>query len=208
MRIAHVTALARREGGTESHVLALAAAQAARGDDVTIVHAHGEAEPMPGVRTVRANDEALARLDAEIVQIHGTPLARAAESALARRHTIVRSLHDFSFGCASGDYYFRNGTACTRAHGPGCLAGIGIRGCSHRLDIRPSLARYAAIRRDLPLVRAADAVVVYSQFVRRAALANGIAASRCHPSAVSGPNHGCRCAPAERRSAIRSTRAR
>lgn len=180
MRVAHVTALARREGGTESHVLALAAAQAARGDDVTIVHAHGESASIPGVRALRATAAVLGELAADVVHVHGRPLAAEAEEAFAAGHPVVRSLHDFSFGCATGEHWFRGGAPCTRAHGPGCLAAIATRGCAHRLDIRRSLARYAAVGRELPLVRAADEVVVYSDVVRSAALANGIDPARCH----------------------------
>jgi glycosyltransferase involved in cell wall biosynthesis len=92
----------------------------------------------------------------------------------------VRSLHDFSFGCASGERWFRDGSVCTRVHGPGCLVGLGVRGCGHRLDLRAPLRSYRALGGSLPRLASAHAVVVYSAFVQGLAVRSGVEAGRCH----------------------------
>lgn len=168
MRIVHLIADARRVGGAQAHVLALAAAQRARGDDAAVVDpwANGSLRDLSR--------------RADVVHVHGEPLAPDAQAELDREHRVVRSFHDFAFACASGQHWLRGGAACTRAHGVGCLGTIALRGCAHRRDIRPALRRYTAVGRALPLVRSARATVVYSEYMRSVALANGVAPARCH----------------------------
>lgn len=166
MRILHAHTETRAVGGTETYLHALAEAQRAAGHEVLLAH-RGTA---PAEAAAYAPD---------VVHIHRSPFAPAVEAGLARRARVVRSLHDFSFGCAAGHKWFRDGSPCTRAHGPGCLAGILARGCAHRRDLRPLVAEYRAVGERLATARAADAVVVHSEHVREVAVANGIDAARC-----------------------------
>lgn len=167
MRIAHVSATGRRVGGTEAYLLDLMSEQAARGDTTKLYAA--DAGPI--------------EVDAfapDLVHVHGTPLTVEQERGLQRRHRVVRSLHDYSFMCASGERWFAGGAICDRRHGPGCIANFVTRGCAHRLDLRPSLRNYRDISRRLPVLQASDEVVFHSDYVRRQALHQGLPPARCH----------------------------
>lgn len=167
MRVAHVATTKKRVGGTEAYLLDLARAQGLRGDDVQIF----------------AADEGPFDLDAfapELVHLHGTPLSRAGDEDVQRRYRVVRSLHDYSFMCASGERWFVGGEICNRRHGPGCLVNLVARGCAHRFDLRAPVHNYREIARRLPAVAASDAVVVYSDYVRKQALHQGLRAERCY----------------------------
>lgn len=168
MRVVHVLADARRLGGAEAHVFALADLQRQRGDDVSIVDA-----------SANGSLNALLRKP-DVVHVHGDPLAPEAQAELGRELSVVRSFHDFAFACAAGHHWLRGGDICTRAHGPGCLAVIALRGCAHRRDPRPAFRRYTTIERSLPVARTARAVVVYSDYMRRVGLDNGIDPATCH----------------------------
>lgn len=183
MRIVHGARTLDRIGGAEAHLLDLASAQAARGDEVTIVHGGNGMTPA-GVTGVRAGaDDELPALIAgcspDVVHLHGEPFSLAAETAVQSGNRVVRSLHDLSFGCATGEHWFRNGRLCERAHGAGCVEGILVRGCAHRIDLRPSLRRLREVGRRLPLQRGAHGTVVYSEYARSVAIQNGIEADRC-----------------------------
>jgi glycosyltransferase involved in cell wall biosynthesis len=177
VKIAHVLAEPTRLGGAEAHALALADAQAARGDDVTILHVRDGRDAPDGIAHRRVPDaaslrSALAALTADVVHVHGTPLAHDADAVLVDL-PVVRSLHDFSFACATGEHWFRGGAACTRAHGSGCFEGMIRRGCAHRVDLRDPLRRYRDVSARLPVLRRTPSLVVYSRAVRDVALANG-----------------------------------
>jgi glycosyltransferase involved in cell wall biosynthesis len=176
MRIVHAHVEPRPVGGTETYLLALAEAQRAAGHDLLLAY--------PGVSPDR-----VAAFAPDVLHVHRSPFTAAADAELARRFPVVRSLHDYGFGCAAGHRYFRDGKICSRAHGAGCIGGILVRGCGHRHDVRPVLREYRAVGRRLPGLRAAAAVIAYSEYVRAVALANGVAAERCHvvPYFVSRP---------------------
>ncbi|HET7572558.1 MAG TPA: glycosyltransferase family 4 protein [Gaiellaceae bacterium] len=193
MRIAHLLSAPRREGGAEAHALGLAAAQAARGDEVALLHLEPgpDAPASVAARPLASGAEAarvLAETGAELVHVHGLPLDPAAERTLAASGVpAVRSLHDWSFGCASGQRWFRDGSHCARVHGPACVEGILVRGCSHRLDVRPALRRLREVSALLPPLRAAAAVVVYSEAVAASARATGLARVHVVPYFVERP---------------------
>ncbi|HET7568454.1 MAG TPA: glycosyltransferase family 4 protein [Gaiellaceae bacterium] len=180
MRIAHLLAEPSRHGGAEAHALALAAAQAARGDDVILVALRPGPDAPAGVPLHVSTDpaSALAAAAPDVVHVHGTPLGGGEEEALGR--AVVRSLHDWSFACASGEKRFRGDVPCGRAHGAGCVEGILARGCAHRPNVLVPLRRLREISAQLPALRASGAVVVYSHAVREAALANGFPPERVH----------------------------
>jgi glycosyltransferase involved in cell wall biosynthesis len=184
VRIVHALAAASPVGGTEVYALSTAAKQAARGDDVAVLH--DDSNPalgnLPALRVVDAHaaDNWVAEFAPDVVHIHGFPLPAAFEEQLTRRYPIVRSLHDHAFACASGLRYLGNGEICRRAHGAACLVNVVARNCAHRPDPRPAFASYRAIgSQRLPSTRSARAVVVYSRFVRDDAIRNGISSERC-----------------------------
>lgn len=185
MRIVHVTATADRAGGAEAYTLGVAAAQRARGDEVWIAHRYGGGGITGGVGELRWQSwrELAVHLDAvrpDVVHVNGSPLDAAAFAELQAWHRVVRSLHDWSFACASGELWLRGGEACGRAHGAGCLPSLVARGCAHRLDLRAPVREYGRIRRTLPLLREAPAVAAHSEFIRSVAVRNGVRADRCH----------------------------
>lgn len=147
MKIAHVLAEVAPLGGAETYAFGLADAQRARGDDVQVVAAGSDTRGF------------------DVVHAHGTVRADGAR--------VVRSLHDYAFGCASGERHFRNGAPCSRKHGAGCFAGLLVQGCAHRLDLRPALRTHRAISRSLPVLRNDGAVLAHSDAVAAAARANG-----------------------------------
>jgi len=167
MRIVHVNRSAERIGGVESHLLALVDEQRARGHAVEILHA--------------GNGLDVNAFAPDVVHVHGRFLSDDAERGLQARYPLVRSLHDFSFGCASGERWFRDGRVCQRAHGAGCVVGIAAHGCTHRADLRPALRRLRPVASELRLVRDANAVVTYSDFVRGVAARNGVQDPRTIP---------------------------
>lgn len=178
MKVLHVIRDARALGGAQSYALAAAAAQQRAGLDVSLLHDDPDAGPV-GFASKRANGTAttldwVERIGPDVVHLHGSPLGAALEEALVARYPSVRSLHDYAQTCGSGQYFFRDGTPCTRAHGPGCLAVSAIRGCVHNPDPRPFLRAYRAVGKRLPLVRASSAVIAHSAYVRAAAAANGV----------------------------------
>ena len=173
MRIVHATRHVAPLGGAETYLRALAELQVARGDEVTIAHAD-EAMPPTGVASARLREAR--SIDADIVHIHGDALGADDATGLAS----VRSLHDLTFACSTGEYWYRNGAVCSRAHGPGCIVALGIHGCGHRPDPRPALRGYRRVSRLLEQLRETRATVVYSDFVRDLALRNGLDAERVH----------------------------
>jgi glycosyltransferase involved in cell wall biosynthesis len=167
VRVAHVAGTKQRVGGTEAYLLDLVRAQQLRGDDVAVFAA--DEGPVD-----------LGTFAPDLVHLHGTPVSRDADEELQRRYRVVRSLHDYSFMCASGERWFAGGEICNRRHGPGCLVNFVARGCTHRLDLRAPVRNYFEIGRRLPAVEASDEVVVYSDYVRQQALHQGLRAERCH----------------------------
>jgi glycosyltransferase involved in cell wall biosynthesis len=167
VNVLHVLGSAERIGGAESHALSLVAAQEAAGTSVAIL------------TPKNATLDRVRAFDPDVLHFHGSPLELELERELQSSYPTVRSLHDFAFGCASAQHYFRDGTACPRAHGRGCLAHAAVHGCAHRLDPRPFVSAYRNVGERLPLVRGAGAVVTYSDFVRASAEANGVSADRC-----------------------------
>jgi glycosyltransferase involved in cell wall biosynthesis len=183
VRIVHVLANARRAGGAETYALAALAAQERAGNDVAVLHMDFAPE-LNGTPQHRATESGAA-LDwanafaPDVVHVHGSPLDRALEEQLQARYPLIRSLHDYAQTCATGQLYLRDGGECPRSHGNGCLSHMLVHGCAHRADLRPAFRSHRRITERLPLLQAADAVLVYSDFVRDNVLRNGIEPDRC-----------------------------
>jgi len=186
LRILHVNGNAHQAGGTETYLAALLVAQIQRGDDVAFLHTDPQADFPPGVEYVPIGEQEptkkwIRSFRPDVLHLHDWSLPLELEIKLTRDYPTVCSLHTFSFACASGERYFRDGEVCHRSHGPGCIANFALRGCTHRLDLRSPLARYFEINRRLgPLVRSGASVVFASEFVRSVGLVNGLDPGRCH----------------------------
>jgi len=185
-RVSFVTMLAGRDGGVAVHALESAGALSAAGHDVTIICARADADASAPVPVVEAPElaepgspaaelalkRALHDSQPDIVQIHD--LADPRTVAVARRSapTIV-SAHGYP-GCTHNNHYFAPGVECQRAHGPGCLANIAVRGCYHARNPIPVPRMYRQTTRRLAAYAMADGVVAYSEAVIRHLARNGV----------------------------------
>lgn len=163
-------------GGAGAHAVNSAAALAASGVEVRVLA--GDVDPLHGGKALdipglagrpalpEAAAELLAAIDAfqpEVVHVHDlhdTTLLRAVRAAAP----LVWSVHNF-IGCSTGNKYFRSGSVCTRAHGPGCIGNWFGRGCMHSLDPRPMPGRYRLISDLLGGLREADCAVAHSHYM-------------------------------------------
>lgn len=184
MRILHVNGSARLTGGVETYLAELLSAQGRRGDSVALLASDDSTDfSVNAFQSVSSDEvavrEFVASFQPDVLQIHDGCLPIAIEEDLRRHYPTVDFFHDFSFACASGEHYFRDGRACNRPHGRGCLPNLVFRGCAHRSDLRGPIGRYRELNRRLPLLRGATTVVA-SRYMRSVAIANGLASSRCH----------------------------
>jgi glycosyltransferase involved in cell wall biosynthesis len=93
--------------------------------------------------------------------------------ALQGHAPVVISAHGYTL-CTAGVYYFQPGNECTRAHGPGCLPNLLLRGCAHSRFPKRIPVKYRNATAALGALRRADLVVSYSTSVDRHLTANEI----------------------------------
>jgi glycosyltransferase involved in cell wall biosynthesis len=192
-----VTQLWGRDGGVAAHVRASAALLARHGVDVHVLVAEVQpdrgapevanvqpAEETPGV-TVHRRPELLnarasirARLGASlaaaptVIHLHQRADAKLLD-ALRAHAPVVVSAHGYA-ACTSGVYFFAPGQECTRAHGPGCVFNLTVRGCAHTHHLKPFPAKYREATRGVQTLARADLVLSYSSAVDRHLAANGL----------------------------------
>ena len=181
-----------RNGGVSTHVQASAAALASHGVAVTVLAGEVEAgEPRAGVSVIE--NPALLDGDAPMSARIGDGASTGADvihlhqmddpdlvDALRERAPVIISAHGYT-ACTSGVYYFRPGQECTRAHGPGCIGNLVLRGCAHTRDPRPLPQSYRQAGRGLRALQRSDLAVSYSSAVDRHLAANGIDRRRTIP---------------------------
>jgi glycosyltransferase involved in cell wall biosynthesis len=174
-----------RDGGVAAHAIASAAALARSGVDVHAVAARIDAEPIPGVTVHPAPDLFKAHVAPEqrlgeardlrpsAIHLHqfDDPDVLAVMQQLA---PVLVSVHGYS-ACTSGVHYFRPGQECTRAHGPGCVPNLALRGCAHTRDPRRLPAAYRRATLSVQAMRRADLAISYSSTIDRHLAANGVA---------------------------------
>ncbi len=174
-----------RDGGVATHVVASAAALATHGLDVHIVAARIELnEPISGVTLhhaprlydVQAPPEV--RLgDARSLEPSAIHLHQFADpevlSFLRGTAPILISVHGYT-GCTSGVHYFRPGQECDRAHGPGCVPNLLLRGCSHGRNPASLAVPYRRASANLTGIRSADLAISYSTVIDRHLSVNGV----------------------------------
>jgi glycosyltransferase involved in cell wall biosynthesis len=175
-----------RDGGVATHAIASATALAEQGIEVHVVAARiDDGEPAAGVTlhhapalydyasppAVRLGD-ALAP-SPSVVHLH--QFDDPTVLAFLREHApVVSSVHGY-VACTSGVHYFGPGEQCTRAHGPGCVPNLLLRGCAHTLDPRPLPAAYRRATNAVQALAAADLAISYSSAVDRHLAVNDIA---------------------------------
>ncbi len=179
-----------RDGGVGAHVTKSAAALRDSGFDVSVVAGRGDPELCRGIGFRELPDLDRDSISADcrgqvlaLVRelrpgtVHFHDLADAGLMSAAQQEApTVASVHGYA-GCTPNTYYFSPGDECHRAHGPGCVANMALRGCAHTKDPRGLVRRYRATTRRVEALRRVDQVIAYSQAVARHLHRNGI--DRC-----------------------------
>jgi glycosyltransferase involved in cell wall biosynthesis len=185
-----VTTCFGRDGGIAAHVTGSATALRTAGFDVTVVAARSDSGACPGVAVhelpeldhTPMSEAAVARFSALMLElqpdiVHLHDLADRDLISIARRQApTVASVHGYA-GCTPNTYYFRPGTKCHRAHGPGCFTNMALRGCAHTHNPRGLLGHYRATTRRLAGLARVDHVIASSHAVASHLQTNGI--ERC-----------------------------
>lgn len=174
-----------RDGGVATHVMASATALAGRGVDVRVAAARvGSDPPIAGV-TVHHSPQLLnTRLSPELRLGDALPWRPEAIhfhqfedpdvlKFLRTLAPVVISAHGYT-ACTSTMYYFRPGQECTRAHGPGCVPNLIVRGCAHTLDPRSLPSDYRQTSRQVKALHDADLTISYSSAIDRHLSANDV----------------------------------
>jgi glycosyltransferase involved in cell wall biosynthesis len=164
--------------------MASATALVERGAAVHVLAARIESEPIRGVTLHHAPDlfkqgisperrlgEA-GSLSPSIIHLHqfDDPDVLAVLQQIA---PVVISVHGYS-ACTSGVHYFRPGQECTRAHGPGCVPNLALRGCAHTRDPRALPAAYRRATLSVQALRRANLAISYSSTIDRHLATNGV----------------------------------
>jgi glycosyltransferase involved in cell wall biosynthesis len=181
-----------RDGGVATHAMTSAEALARAGLQVTAAAARiDEGAQVPGValhHSPRLFDAAASpaqRLgdalscDPELIHLHQYEDPEVLGLMRARAPVVI-SLHSYT-ACTSGVHYFRPGQECPRAHGPGCVPNLLLRGCAHTRNPRWLPASYRRAGRGREALREADLVVSYSSAIDRHLEANGVRKRRTVP---------------------------
>jgi glycosyltransferase involved in cell wall biosynthesis len=132
------------------------------------------------------------RIEADVAHLHQAE-DPALVGELRKRMPTLLSVHGYP-ACTSQVYYFAPGQQCTRAHGPGCVPNLALRGCAHMRDPRYLPTTYRQAGRAVSALRDCDLAISYSSAVDRHLAANGIAPRRIVPlfttvPPVSGSGH-------------------
>jgi glycosyltransferase involved in cell wall biosynthesis len=192
-RIAIATESFGHNGGVGVYVVRLADALREAGHEVFVLAGEIEPEQHDGERTVTVPGlaarelssaaagryaAALAEFAPDVVHVHHLydPLV----ASLTRGHApVVWGVHDYL--CFSGSLYFRSGRACGRAHGPGCVPTMALRGCAHGWDPRGRFDNYRLTTRLVSLLREVDVALAYSSAVHRNLATNRVDGERITP---------------------------
>ena len=154
-----------RDGGVATHVIASAGALAARGlRGARALRPRRVDERVPGVtvvqspalfdaRTPRSRRGPPARWIRRPASIHVHQVDEPALLGWMReRAPVLVSAHGYT-ACTSGVHYFRPGEECMRAHGPGCVPNLALRGCAHTSNPLRLPADYRRAGRGLQTLR-------------------------------------------------------
>jgi glycosyltransferase involved in cell wall biosynthesis len=197
-----------RNGGVAAHVQASAGELARRGMRVAVLAARVESEnAIAGVKvfagpalfdtaasTAARLGEALS-FAPEVIHLHQVD-DPALVGQLRASAPVLISAHGY-IACTSRVHYFRPGQECNRAHGPGCVPNLLVRGCAHTRRPQKLPAAYERASRALATLTAADLAISYSSAIDRHLATNGIVRRRVIPlfattAAASGSGHHTR----------------
>ncbi len=197
------TPLWGRNGGVAAHVQASARLLAERGLRVMVVAAKVDPDlHVPGVTVYRSTElfrahtpidarlGAAASTSPDVIHLHQLDDPDVV-AALRLKAPVVVSAHGYT-ACTAGVHYFRPDQECARAHGPGCIPNLALRGCAHVRNPRPLPASYRQTTRALEALRGADLAVAYSSAVERHLAVNGVTRSAVIPlfvTVASRPPH-------------------
>lgn len=174
-----------RDGGVATHAMASAAALADEGIAVHVLAARVEAEQNAGPITVHHSPRLFdaeaspevrlaGAMDSAPEVVHSHQFEDPALLAVMRtRAPVLISVHGYT-ACSSGVHYFKPGEECTRAHGPGCIPNLALRGCAHTRNPTSLPAAYRRASSGLAAIRSADLTISYSSAVDRHLATNGI----------------------------------
>jgi glycosyltransferase involved in cell wall biosynthesis len=174
-----------RDGGVATHAMASAAALAREGLAMHVLAARVEPEGASSNVTVHHSPELFNRDASPEVRLAGAMDCAPSVvhlhqfedpellSVMRERAPVLISVHGYT-ACTSGVYYFRPGQECTRAHGPGCIPNLALRGCAHTRNPTSLPAAYRHASRGLAAIQGADLAISYSSAVDRHLAANGI----------------------------------
>ncbi len=174
-----------RDGGVGTHVEASAAALARAGTEVHVFVKHAELHRVPAGVTVHVSAELFDRTldparrvadavscDYSVINTHQfDDLSVLAQ--LQGHAPIISSVHGFS-ACTSAVHYFRPGEECQRAHGPGCVANLLLRGCAHTRNPGRLPGSYRRTTRARASLRSCDLAISYSSAIDRHLAQNGV----------------------------------
>lgn len=180
-----VTLCWARDGGVATHAMASAATLARQGVDVSVAASRvGSDPPIAGVTVYHSPELLDTRLSPELRL--GDALSCHPEvihfhqfddpdvlRLLRKRAPVVISAHGYT-ACTSNVYYFRPGHECTRAHGPGCIPNLLLRGCAHTRDPRSLPSDYRRTSREVEALHHADLTISYSSAIDRHLSANDV----------------------------------
>jgi glycosyltransferase involved in cell wall biosynthesis len=184
-----------RDGGISAHVQTSAAILADHGVDVRVIAARIETdEDVPGVIVYRCPDlfhedvpmaqrigDAMS-FEPEVIHLHQVDLPDVTRAMRASAPVVI-SAHNY-VACSAGVHYFKPGQECSRAHGPGCIANMILRGCSHARNPKSLPTRYKNASQGAAALKHADLVVSYSSAVDRHLADNGLPRRRLIPFPV------------------------
>jgi glycosyltransferase involved in cell wall biosynthesis len=174
-----------RDGGVATHAMASAAALAQSGVAVHVLAARVDPDDTASGVTVHHSPQlfdstagAETRLagamegSPSVVHLHQFEDPELL-AVMRRRAPVLISVHGYT-ACTSGVHYFRPGQECTRAHGPGCIPNLALRGCAHTRNPASLPAAYRRASHGLAAIQGADLAISYSSAVDRHLAANGI----------------------------------
>ena len=181
-----------RDGGVGAHVKASAAFLARNNLDVHVLAERVEpGEETPGVTVHRspgllnartpANERLGAALSSppSVIHLH-QPADRELVELMRTTAPVLISVHGY-VACTSGVHHFSPGNECTRAHGPGCMLNLAVRGCAHTRHLKHFPAKYRQVTQGLEGLRRADMVLSYSSAIDRHLSVNGLVRRRVIP---------------------------
>jgi glycosyltransferase involved in cell wall biosynthesis len=173
-----------RDGGVAAHAQASAAALAAHGLRVHALAAQvlDGPEGVPATTAPRLFDATArmaerlagaAELHPDVIHVHQVDDPEIV-TALRELAPVVSSAHGY-VACTSGVHYFAPGEECGRAHGPGCVGNLALRGCAHTRHVKKLPHRYRAASGARAALQIADVAVCYSATIERHLEVNGVA---------------------------------